>query len=197
MDDILYPTVGEFHVVNLSVTVPTFTWNPAGCVTSQFWSHNTTPLAPFINPNGDTGLTIDTNGVKDDPDVCGYCADYVVKISAVPRPENVLVTLSSTFTTFKLKVYEPCSITSLKPTDTSTNQAVYIRNLQDKLETEPTLVTIPSFSVVPTDCGVFTYTAVLFETTSGSRVEVASYKTDPVTATSTSPYIKMNSLYQL
>lgn len=136
MDDILYPTVGEFHVVNLPLTVPAFTWNPAGCVTSQTWSHNTTPLAPFINPNEfDTGLTIDTNGILDDPTVCFYCADYEVKILAVPQPINVLVPLSATFTGFKLKVYEPCSITSLKPTDTSTNQAVHIRNLQEKLET--------------------------------------------------------------
>lgn len=196
MADILYPTVGEFHIVGLTLTVPMFTWNPAGCVTSQTWSPTTgitPPLESFISYNTDS-LTIDTNGVKDDPDVCGYCADYVVKISAVPQPSNMLQ-YTAPYTTFNLKVYEPCSITSLKPTSTTTVPAVINRNLQT--ETTPTFVTIPSFSVVPTDCGVFTYTAVLFETTSGSRVEIASYNPDTVTATSTSPYIKMNNLFQL
>lgn len=66
------------------------------------------------------------------------------------------------------------------------------RNLQTA--TAPTDVIIPSFAITPLTCGVNWYVMVLFETTSGTPVEVASYNPNNSTAVSTSSYIAFTNI---
>ena len=90
------------------MNVPSFNWNPAGCVSSSTWQPTTdlfSPLVPFISYSMQgNSLTIDTDGVILDPAVCGYCGNYVVKITMLPQPSNML-NAGTPFTTFNLKVY--------------------------------------------------------------------------------------------
>lgn len=82
--NIIYPTVGPFHITNLGVTVPPFLWSPVGCVDSYTWQVKTNlfpPLVPWITGDSSANLiTIDTDGSLNAAGDCGYCADYVVSV---------------------------------------------------------------------------------------------------------------------
>ena len=130
-------------------------------------------IASFVNPI-ESNIEIDTT----DPSKIG---NYQVTVTAVPLPEGCFTWLNSHIppsTSFVLKVFSPCVITSVNPTEITL--PTINRRLNDS---NPTEITVPAFDILPTSC-VATRILRLFERLSGSDILIATFNESTSQATS-------------
>jgi hypothetical protein len=91
ISNIEFPISGSFYAAN-TITVPTFTFAPAACVSSYTWTQATNPTAGFVT-NTSTDITIDTP-------LESNIGLYTITVTAVPEPVSFLLLPTNHSTSF-------------------------------------------------------------------------------------------------